>query len=142
MPWRTIEGESPTKGSPEMPILIEGVFAKHRFLDLIQHFTVFGDPGSGIIKVIAGYHQFHAVHKALQSTITATRQNGDRKVGVIWHTQGSGKSFLMAFGYAKLRLMRGNLSVVPNWKTPPSSSLPIATTLMINSLTPSRCAAT
>jgi type I restriction enzyme R subunit len=97
MPWRTIEGEPPTKGSPEMQVLIAGVFEKQRFLDLIQHFTVFGDAGSGIIKIIAGYHQFHAVQKAVQSTIAATRQNGDRKAGVIWHTQGSGKSFLMAF---------------------------------------------
>jgi type I restriction enzyme R subunit len=97
MPWRTIEGESPTKGSPEMQVLIAGVFEKQGFLDLIQHFTVFGDPGSGIIKIIAGYHQFHAVQKAVQSTIAATRQNGDRKGGVIWHTQGSGKSFLMTF---------------------------------------------
>ena len=85
------------KGTLEMEVLIEGVFTKQRLLDLIQNFTVFGDSGSGLRKIIAGYHQFHAVQKAVASTITATRQTGDRKAGVIWHTQGSGKSLLMAF---------------------------------------------
>lgn len=98
MPWRTIDGSDiAPKGTPEMQVLIEGVFAKHRLLNLIQNFTVFGDTGSGLRKIIAGYHQFHAVQKAVASTITATRQTGDRKAGVIWHTQGSGKSLLMAF---------------------------------------------
>jgi type I restriction enzyme R subunit len=104
MPWRTIDGSDiAPKGTPEMQVLIEGVFAKHRLLNLIQNFTVFGDTGSGLRKIIAGYHQFHAVQKAVASTITActgrfeTRPNGNRKVGVIWHTQGSGKSLLMAF---------------------------------------------
>lgn len=96
MPWRTIDGKTiAPKGTPEMQVLIQGVFEKHRFLDLIQTFTVFGDTGSGIFKILAGYHQFHAVRKAVDSTLTATQ--GDRKVGVIWHTQGSGKSLLMAF---------------------------------------------
>ncbi|MCY7383838.1 MAG: type I restriction endonuclease subunit R [Microcoleus sp. CAN_BIN18] len=97
MPWRTIEGATTPKGSPEMSVLIEGVFEKKRLLDLIQNFIVFGDTGSGLRKIIAGYHQFHAVQKAIQSTIAATRQQGNRKAGVIWHTQGSGKSLLMAF---------------------------------------------
>ncbi|MEG5138662.1 MULTISPECIES: type I restriction endonuclease subunit R [unclassified Microcoleus] len=97
MPWRTIDGETPAKGTPEMQVLIEGVFEKTRFLDLIQNFIVFGDSGSGITKIIAGYHQFHAVQKALASTVAAAKQTGDRKAGVIWHTQGSGKSLLMAF---------------------------------------------
>jgi len=98
MPWRTTDGrEVAPKGSPEMDVLIEGVFKKHHFLQLIRDFTVFGDTGSGIIKIIAGYHQFHAVLKAVQSTIRATAEGGDRKAGVIWHTQGSGKSLLMAF---------------------------------------------
>lgn len=98
MPWRTIDGDGiAPKNQPEMAVLIEGVFAKQRFLDLIQNFTVFGDSGSGLRKIIAGYHQFHAVQKAVASTILATRQTGDRKAGVIWHTQGSGKSLLMAF---------------------------------------------
>jgi type I restriction enzyme, R subunit len=96
MPWRTIDGSDiAPKGTPEMQVLMEGVFAKHRLLNLIQNFIVFGDSGAGIRKIIAGYHQFHAVHKAVTSTIAAIQN--DRKAGVIWHTQGSGKSFLMAF---------------------------------------------
>ncbi|MFN3315065.1 MAG: DEAD/DEAH box helicase family protein, partial [Hyphomonas sp.] len=98
MPWRTTDGrEVAPKGSPEMEVLIDGVFEKRRFLELIRDFTVFGDTGSGIAKIIAGYHQFHAVRKAVQSTLRATAVDGDRKAGVIWHTQGSGKSLLMAF---------------------------------------------
>ncbi|NQU56549.1 MAG: type I restriction endonuclease subunit R [Rhodospirillales bacterium] len=98
MPWRTTDGtDISTKGSPEMAVLIEGVFEKQRFLDLIRDFTVFGDTGSGIVKIIAGYHQYHAVRYAMESTVVASSPDGDRKVGVIWHTQGSGKSLLMAF---------------------------------------------
>jgi len=98
MPWRTENGRdiSP-KGWPELPTLINGVFDKRRFLTLLRDFTVFGDTGEGLVKIIAGYHQFHAVGHAVQRTIEASRPEGDRKVGVIWHTQGSGKSFLMAF---------------------------------------------
>ena len=98
MPWRTTDGtDVAAKGSPEMSVLIEGVFEQRRFLDLIRDFTVFGDTGSGISKIIAGYHQYHAVRHAVESTVGATSPEGDRKVGVIWHTQGSGKSLLMAF---------------------------------------------
>ena len=98
MPWRTTDGtDVAAKGSPEMSVLIEGVFEQRRLLDLIRNFTVFGDTGSGISKIIAGYHQYHAVRHAVESTVGATSPEGDRKVGVIWHTQGSGKSLLMAF---------------------------------------------
>ncbi len=98
MPWRTTDGHDVApKGRPEMDVLIEGVFEKRRFLDLIRDFTVFGDTGSDIVKIIAGYHQFHAVRKAVRSTFRACAVDGDRKAGVIWHTQGSGKSLLMAF---------------------------------------------
>lgn len=98
MPWRTVDGEEiAAKGMPELSVLIPGVFEKRRFLDLIRDFTVFGDTGSGLVKIVAGYHQFHAVRHAVQHTVSATAPEGDRKVGVIWHTQGSGKSLLMAF---------------------------------------------
>jgi len=63
----------------------------------VRDFIVFGDTGSGVVKILAGYHQLHAVRKAVAHTLAATAQEGDRKVGVIWHTQGSGKSLLMAF---------------------------------------------
>lgn len=119
MPWRTTDGrEIAPKGAPELSTLIEGVFERKRFLDLLRDFTVFGETGSGLIKIVAGYHQFHAVKKAVESTLRASRSTdwvaqedpaeygltsvkeqpvGDRKAGVIWHTQGSGKSLLMAF---------------------------------------------
>jgi type I restriction enzyme R subunit len=102
MPWRTTDGlDVAPKGSPEMSVLVEGVLERKRLLSLMRDFTVFGDIGGGIAKIIAGYHQFHAVKKAVSSTVDASRAGGDRKVGVIWHTQGSGKSLLMAF-YAGL----------------------------------------
>ncbi|MGB9671248.1 MAG: type I restriction endonuclease subunit R [Halothiobacillaceae bacterium] len=122
MPWRTTDGtDIAPKGAPELSTLIEGVFEHRRLLDLLCHFTVFGETGSGLVKIIAGYHQFHAVKKAVEQTLRALppknlvqedpahyglpsardQKTGDRRVGVIWHTQGSGKSLLMAF-YAGL----------------------------------------
>ncbi|MGH7121803.1 MAG: type I restriction endonuclease subunit R, partial [Acetobacteraceae bacterium] len=98
MPWRTVEGSDlAPKGTPELETLIKGVFEKRRFLALVRDFTVFGDGGEGLVKILAGYHQFHAVRHAVQRTLAATQPQGDRKVGVVWHTQGSGKSLLMAF---------------------------------------------
>ena len=98
MPWRTVTGDSVvSKGTPELETVLKGVFDRRRFLDLMKDFIVFGDTGSDVIKILAGYHQFHAVRKAVERTLSATAQGGDRKAGVIWHTQGSGKSLLMAF---------------------------------------------
>lgn len=98
MPWRTVTGDDlAAKGTPELETVLKGVFERHRFLALMKDFIVFGDTGSDVAKILAGYHQFHAVRKAVQSTLSATAQGGNRKAGVIWHTQGSGKSLLMAF---------------------------------------------
>lgn len=98
MPWRTTDGtDIAPKGAPELSTLIEGVFEHRRLLDLLCHFTVFGETGSGLAKIIAGYHQFHAVRHAVNSTVRASSPEGNQRVGVIWHTQGSGKSLLMAF---------------------------------------------
>jgi type I restriction enzyme R subunit len=103
MPWRTLTGDDiAPKGVPELETLLKGAFDKRRFLDLIKDFIVFGqvetkDKQLQTVKILAGYHQFHAVRHAVARTIEATRPNGDRKVGVVWHTQGSGKSLLMAF---------------------------------------------
>ncbi|WP_028603773.1 type I restriction endonuclease subunit R [Ottowia thiooxydans] len=98
MPWRTTDGtDVAPKGAPELSTLIEGVFEQRRLLDLLCYFTVFGETGSGLAKIIAGYHQFHAVRHAVNSTVTASSPQGNQRVGVIWHTQGSGKSLLMAF---------------------------------------------
>ncbi len=98
MPWRTTDGtDIAPKGAPELSTLIEGVFEQGRLLELLRHFTVFGETGSGLAKIIAGYHQFHAVRHAVNRTVTASSPGGNQRVGVIWHTQGSGKSLLMAF---------------------------------------------
>lgn len=103
MPWRTIKGDKiAPKHTAELEILIKGIFNKHRFLDLLKHFIVFEVDGSSIIKKMAGYHQFHAVNKAIQSTVAATSLQGDKRVGVVWHTQGSGKSLTMAFYAGKI----------------------------------------
>lgn len=95
MPWRTVTGgedDFTPHGPREMETLLRGVFDKTRFLALLRDFIVFGDKGGGPFKIIAGYHQFHGARKALASAIQAAQPEGDRKIGVIWHTQGSGKS--------------------------------------------------
>ena len=98
MPWRTVTGEDfAHRGTPELETLLRGVFNREHFLALIRDFIVFGDQGDGPFKILAGYHQFHGARKAVREAIDATRPDGDRKIGVVWHTQGSGKSFLMAF---------------------------------------------
>lgn len=98
MPWRTVTGDDlAPKGSPELETVLKAVFEKRRFLSLLKDFVVFGDVGGQVAKILAGYHQFHAVRHAVARTLAATSPEGDRKVGVIWHTQGSGKSLLMAF---------------------------------------------
>ncbi len=117
MPWRTADGEIiAPKGQPELATLVAGVLHPEHLLRLMSSFTVFGETGKGLIKIIAGYHQYHAVLKGVESTLRAastgrvttkpedyglpsvkTQEQGDRRAGVIWHTQGSGKSLLMAF---------------------------------------------
>ena len=98
MPWRTVDGQDfAHRGTPELETLLRGVFTKANLLALIRDFIVFGDKGEGPFKIVAGYHQFHGAQKAVRQAIEATRPDGDRKIGVIWHTQGSGKSLLMAF---------------------------------------------
>ena len=106
MKWRTIEGDGLAPASiPQLKVLIEGVFEKRRFLDLVRHFTVFDDNGRGeLIKILAGYHQFHAVQKAVEATLRASRVKGDKRCGVVWHTQGSGKSLTMLFYAGRLIL--------------------------------------
>jgi type I restriction enzyme, R subunit len=103
MTWRTITGkELVPPGSLQLETLLKGVFDKHRLLDLIRNFIVFEDDGEKVIKKLAGYHQFHAVNKAVVTTVEASRATGDRRAGVIWHTQGSGKSLSMVFYAGKI----------------------------------------
>ncbi len=121
-PWRTVTGEAPADSRmTELQVMLEGVFEPERFLALVRDFIVFEDDGSGdLLKKMAGYHQFHAVRFAVDQTLraaelrtaavktgeeggryeTGQRQGGepgDRRIGVVWHTQGSGKSLTMAF---------------------------------------------
>lgn len=106
MPWRTIDGEGlDDTHLTQLQVVLEGVFEKQRFLDLIRYYIVFEDIGGGnLVKKMAGYHQFHAVRQAIQSTVTAAGPGGDRRIGVVWHTQGSGKSLTMAFFTGKVVL--------------------------------------
>ena len=99
MPWRTIEGETEAASTdPELEVTIKGLFDKGRFLNYLSHFIVFEETGGDTIaKKIAGYHQFHAVRAAVDATVKASQPDGDKRCGVIWHTQGSGKSLTMAF---------------------------------------------
>lgn len=99
LPWRTIEGEDEAPSTElELEVLIKGAFEKQRFLSYLKHFIVFEETEGGTIaKKIAGYHQFHAVKTAVETTLKASHIEGDKQCGVIWHTQGSGKSLTMAF---------------------------------------------
>ena len=113
LPWRTIEGEDEAPSTEvALEILIKGAFEKQRFLRYLKHFIVFEETeGDTIAKKIAGYHQFHAVKKAVDTTVHAASLEGDKQCGVVWHTQGSGKSLTMAF-YA------GSIVQHPQMKNP------------------------
>ncbi|MFM9421497.1 type I restriction endonuclease subunit R [Thermus scotoductus] len=109
MPWRTITGEDVAPAEmPQLEVLLKGVFERRRFLELVRGFVVFEDEGGGkLAKKMAGYHQFHAVRVAVEETLRAAARYeagrqpggkpGDRRIGVVWHTQGSGKSLTMVF---------------------------------------------
>jgi type I restriction enzyme R subunit len=97
--WRTTDGSGDApRTTLDLETLIQGVFEKSRLLDLLRDFITFDDDDKGrTAKVIAGYHQLHAVKAAIEETVRASGKTGDRRAGVVWHTQGSGKSFSMAF---------------------------------------------
>tara|TARA_Y100000590_G_scaffold74928_1_gene82766 strand:- start:1152 stop:4250 length:3099 start_codon:yes stop_codon:yes gene_type:complete len=96
MRWRTIDGETvdPLGQYQDLETLIRGLFNKQTFLNYIRYFCIFEDDKT-IIKKIAGYHQFYAVQKALEKVVEASQIDGDKKGGVVWHTQGAGKSLEM-----------------------------------------------
>ena len=120
-PWRTVTGEAlADPHMTDLQVLLEGICEPERFLALLRDFIVFDDDGSGtLVKKMAGYHQFHAVQTAVAETMRAAELQradrtieeqgsdesgrksggdpGDRRIGVVWHTQGSGKSLTMAF---------------------------------------------
>lgn len=94
--WRTIDGRTldPLGQFNELETLIRGVLAPTYLLDYLRFFVLFEDDG-GLVKKIAGYHQFHAVRAAIAQVVDASRPGGSHKGGVVWHTQGSGKSITM-----------------------------------------------
>lgn len=99
MEWKTKNGEKETGNVAEFDTFFEGMFQKERLLDILQNFICFSNEGVKAFKILAAYHQYFAVKKAIESTKRATRTDG--KGGVFWHTQGSGKSLSMVF-YAHL----------------------------------------
>ncbi|MEC8174187.1 MAG: type I restriction endonuclease subunit R, partial [Pseudomonadota bacterium] len=102
-PWPTIDDEKPVKGKLPLETMIRGAFDKQRLLTLVRDFVLFEDDADSdrVFKILAGYHQFHAARQAIKATVRASGENGDQRCGVVWHTQGSGKSFTMLF-YAGL----------------------------------------
>ena len=109
MPWKTVDGEKEVGNVPELDVLARGVFNKTRLLDIIQNFIVFerdGKDDAKVVKKLAAYHQYWVVNKALASTLQASSDGGDQRAGVVWHTQGSGKSLSMVFYTGKMMRSR------------------------------------
>ncbi|MGB9625217.1 MAG: type I restriction endonuclease subunit R [Phycisphaerae bacterium] len=103
MPWRTIDGTAlAPSGTVQLEVLVKGIFDKTRLLDYVVHFITFEDDGKEIAKKAAAYHQYWAVNRAVECTVEASQPQGDRRIGVVWHTQGSGKSLSMAFYAGKV----------------------------------------
>ncbi|MHA1827345.1 MAG: type I restriction endonuclease subunit R, partial [Candidatus Heimdallarchaeaceae archaeon] len=99
--WKSVDGKNIALNNvPQMQVLFQGMLTKERLVDIIKNFIVFFKTKSKTKKIIAGYHQYFATNKAIQTTIKATKTN--RKAGVVWHTQGSGKSLTMCFYTGKL----------------------------------------
>ena len=108
MTWKSKNGEKPEENIEQVDILMEGVFKKERIIDIITNFIMFQNKEGKDIKILAGYHQYFAVKKSILSTEKALKEH-TKKAGVVWHTQGSGKSFAMVF-YAGLLLKDVNLN--------------------------------
>lgn len=99
--WKTMSDDSAQRARPQLDLMIEGVFETRRFLELIRDFVLFETDGAKTWKVMAKYHQVHAVNAAVESAARA--MTSDRRGGLIWHTQGAGKSYTMVFFVNKLR---------------------------------------
>ena len=95
MEWKTVNGDYEEKKYASFDTLFEGMFEKNRFIDLLKNFTLSSKESTKITRILAGYHQYYAVHKAVESTLKGIKT--DHKGGVFWHTQGSGKSLSMVF---------------------------------------------
>jgi len=113
VPWKSIDGKLVAdENIPQMEVMAKGMLNKSVLLDLVRHFTIFHRNKDQITKIVPRYHQYFAVNKALETTKKATAENGDQRAGVIWHTQGSGKSLSMVFYAGKLVLALNNPTLV------------------------------
>jgi type I restriction enzyme R subunit len=113
VPWKSIDGKLVAdENIPQMEVMAKGMLNKSVLLDLIRHFTIFHQNKEKITKIVPRYHQYFAVNKAVEATKKATAAQGDQRAGVIWHTQGSGKSLTMAFYAGKLVLALNNPTLV------------------------------
>ena len=114
MTWRSKDGQTESSSSlASLDVLIHGMLNPETLLDLIRYFVLFQDDGKGhISKILAAYHQYYAVNKAVDRALLASSGQGDGKGGVIWHTQGSGKSLTMVFFSGKLIQMLNNPTLV------------------------------
>ena len=101
MTWKSKDGEKPEENINQIDVLLNGVFKKDRLIDIISNFILFQNKEEGRIKILAGYHQYFAVEKSIKSTLKAIEEHSG-KAGVVWHTQGSGKSFAMVFYTGKM----------------------------------------
>lgn len=110
MEWKTVDGKYEVKEYASFYTLFDGMFEKNRFIDIIKNFTLTSKESTKISKILAGYHQYYAVHKAVDSTINGMKTN--HKGGVFWHTQGSGKSLSMVFYVHLLDQMLDNPTFV------------------------------
>ena len=113
MPWKTIDGKDPAPPTmPQLQVLLRGMLNKRVLLDIIRNFIVYETDGDKVSKKMAAYHQYYATNKAVEATTRATSPTGDKRCGVIWHTQGSGKSLIMVFYTAKLIQKLDNPTIV------------------------------
>ena len=101
MEWKTTDGSYESTQYADFKVFFEGIFEKNRFMDILKNFLLYSKDSSEKYKILAGYHQYFAVNKAVKSTLKATETDG--KAGVFWHTQGSGKSLSMVFYVNKLQ---------------------------------------
>jgi len=113
MSWKTKDGKTTADTlQPQMEVMFTGMLNKQTLLDLIRHFIVFEKSKDKTLKKVAAYHQYYAVNKAVTTTQSAAAETGDRRAGVVWHTQGSGKSLSMVFYTGKLVLALDNPTIV------------------------------
>lgn len=113
VPWKSIDGKMVAdENMPQMEVMVKGMLNKEVLPDLIRHYILFHKNKEEIIKIVPRYHQYFAVNKAVETTRKATAIDGDQRAGVIWHTQGSGKSLSMVFYAGKLVLALNNPTLV------------------------------